>query len=802
MEGLQENVQSVKGESQREREFYRYFEPIRRWTANGPKFCDLNNDASINAHEPVSSPDPALTAFCQLGALRCGTRRAMLFFFDKQFGYILAEATRSLSLHDASIQDIEDSIWLGHAKIPRGYSVCEKTTLHLQPQSNESDTDESEKDLIHIINDLREDTGFCDRPYVTGGPRARFYAGVPIRTSRGINIGAYCILDDRPREGLKESEVRFLRDMGATVMQHLEMVRAKSQAERASRMVAGLGSFVDGATVPSRDLDEGTPQNSCRSSVPSGLSSTRHSPPGRVILDAKDSEVSPRNSTVASSEHQPFGKPPEAPTPTEEAQTPQSVTYDSSSRRAEDLRAELISSNVRKTFERAVGVLRDAVQLDGAMFIDATPSSYGSLVEDERSEKSQTNSDTAHSSTDEARAKKARHSAAGSPNESKPSPVCGVLAASYRPHPRYGQADVGMHIDEKFLKKLLRRYPRGKVWNFSAEGVSSSDDDHESHTSGGNSSSPNVPQAHATQNFLPRRKKNRKASRLEDGKRLAQQFPGVRSLAISGIYNQMSGRWHAASIAWTYDHYRLLTEDLDMPFLKAFSDVLMVEVHRLEAQRSDRAKVDFISSISHELRSPLHGILGSVECIQEQGTDNFTESLVAQVETCGKNLLDIVNNLLDFSKINYYGRATEKRLKIDRQKQLSTASTTPSLGSMMALDSEVSLDVVTEEIMDSTFYSFCCSKERQKVLDRSIAIILDIQRGSDVDWWCRIALGGWKRILMNLVSNALKYTHEGYIQVSLRREAGSRKKRGLVLTVKDTVRRPDASQHHRRPIHF
>lgn len=41
----------------------------------------------------------------------------MLFFFDQDYAYVLAEATRSLSLLDDSIHDAADSVWLGHAKI-------------------------------------------------------------------------------------------------------------------------------------------------------------------------------------------------------------------------------------------------------------------------------------------------------------------------------------------------------------------------------------------------------------------------------------------------------------------------------------------------------------------------------------------------------------------------------------------------------------------------------------------------------------------------------------------------------------
>lgn len=51
--------------------------------------------------------------FCQLGAIRLDARRAMMFFFDAEYAYILAESTRTLSLQDDSVYDEDDSLWLG-----------------------------------------------------------------------------------------------------------------------------------------------------------------------------------------------------------------------------------------------------------------------------------------------------------------------------------------------------------------------------------------------------------------------------------------------------------------------------------------------------------------------------------------------------------------------------------------------------------------------------------------------------------------------------------------------------------------
>lgn len=213
-------------ESRREREFYSYYESVLAYASKGPKFCDLHDPVLAATHEAVCSMDTTLTAFTQLAALRLGAKRSMIFFFDSEYAYVIAESTRTLSLHDAKDHAPGDSLWLGFTKIPRGLSVCEVTAnLPVNEGSNAQDPDTNR--IAHIINDLTEDVRFCDRSYVNDGPKARFYAGVPISTPKGINIGAICVLDDKPRDGLEFGEVELLQSLASTVMSHLEMVTSR-----------------------------------------------------------------------------------------------------------------------------------------------------------------------------------------------------------------------------------------------------------------------------------------------------------------------------------------------------------------------------------------------------------------------------------------------------------------------------------------------------------------------------------------------------------------------------------------------
>lgn len=154
--------------------------------------------------------------------------------------------------------------------------------------------------------------------------------------------------------------------------------------------------------------------------------------------------------------------------------------------------------------------------------------------------------------------------------------------------------------------------------------------------------------------------------------------------------------------------------------------------------------------------------------------------------------MDIIDHLLDFSKVNFYPNPDRSR-KINRKNHGRIGSRVDQraqIGGTLSLVADVALDQITEEVVEATVYSFCSSKDKQLVLDRRVSMIIDIDQSPDIDWYCRIATGGWKRICINLVSNALKYTDEGFIHVSLKAAPipGKRKRFNTVLKVTDSGR--------------
>lgn len=410
---------------------------------------------------------------------------------------------------------------------------------------------------------------------------------MPITTPNGINIGAYCVLDDKVREGLDESELGFLRDMSTTVMTHLEFVRAKAENQRGRDMTVGLGAFIEGKS----NLEEWWMQSSARkiqkptASVthldhhkqrlapnrPSHVETTGDA--GRdlkrqVFLAATnkingsysssiDGAQSPKANTST-----PILSPAASPKSTSSTNAftfePEDVVNDSEptgerpmpNRKTVDLQEEVLSTNVRDSFSRAAHLIRDAVGIDGVLFLDASVGTFGGLVHDSRRQSSTVQTDwSAGSDSNTPFHEDRKNIRKVASTKDKP---CSILAESYSPFYEFGEnARSHQKVSEKFLRSLLRRYPHGHIWNFNETGDASSDDlsDDERDAETARESDDNDDTRQMGDSTT--RKRRKKWSRVQDGRLIAQLFPGVRSLALVGMWDShryvLPFRCHAIS---------------------------------------------------------------------------------------------------------------------------------------------------------------------------------------------------------------------------------------------------------------
>ena len=93
-------------------------------------------------------------------------------------------------------------------------------------------------DRVLVIPDTTADPRFADNELVTCAPNIRFYAGAPLITPDGYNLGSLCIIDHKPREGLSASERRTLQDLADIAVDELELRRAYQKTESGLRAQA------------------------------------------------------------------------------------------------------------------------------------------------------------------------------------------------------------------------------------------------------------------------------------------------------------------------------------------------------------------------------------------------------------------------------------------------------------------------------------------------------------------------------------------------------------------------------------
>lgn len=152
----------------------------------------------------------------------------------------------------------------------------------------------------------------------------------------------------------------------------------------------------------------------------------------------------------------------------------------------------------------------------------------------------------------------------------------------------------------------------------------------------------------------------------------------------------------------------------------------------IKAER--QAKTEFISQISHEIRTPMNGILGMAELLEDSPLSPSQEEYLHTITASGNNLLKILDDILDYSKIE------TGNLKLD------IASF--DIGSML-----------TE----------CVDMFKHRAEEKNIELITNIQ--NDVPFQVKGDPTRIRQVLANLVSNAIKFTDRGEVVINIGKDA-------------------------------
>ncbi|KAF4999972.1 hypothetical protein FGRMN_2114 [Fusarium graminum] len=751
---------SSSAELQREREVQSYFQSWQ--IAQGSSLKVARNVDSINApsqindaNAPQPSSDKALSAFAQLAVFRLNVKRAMVSLIDGSNQYILAEATRNLrlgSLEDdanadkatdsrqgSKINDYTSDLWLGTSILSRPEAVCEHCLHNTCIGRDPDGTTYSASGLI--VPDCRLDDRFKSRVYVQSEPGVRFYAGVPIYSRKGYKIGAYAVSDEHPRDGLSTEDVKFMQSVAQAVTEHLEWARDRVDRFKGERIVRGLATFIEGCS--SDDPTVSKERQPRRPSI--------KRPPGMTITATRRSSL---HNTMRKVD-------PDSAKISQKASPP-------------PRREKPQTDGLSRMYNRAADNLRSAILADGVVLFGSTASNLqhkGETVEMGHSDGTASDGSPTRGGIDPDDS-----STGGSDSDTSPlSRPCKLLA--------FSQADKSKPMDlerrPSFSIGTLERYfslfPKGKAFTFTEEGRGISSDDDSA--SDGNAAARN------SRNTGVSGKQKRRNREKMDHRELLKKIPGAKAVVFLPLFDYVDDKLVGGCFLWTSVPGRMMNLDDDLSYLRAFGNSITSQIGRINTKKNEAAKTTFIASMSHELRSPLHGILGAAEFLKDAVSDSYEIGLVNSIATCGKTLLDTLNHVLDFSKINNLGTG-QARKGSKHSKIISLSSDSMESLNMTAA---VDLAMLVEEVLDavSTGHNFKKLPRREGTqggnavtgesgsqntsgpgTEHPVSILLDISPRSS--WMVKTQPGALRRIVMNLFGNALKYTALGFVCVSVR----------------------------------
>lgn len=766
-------------ERRRVRELSRYYcaaAPILRHKApkhSHPNIHSIQSD--LKSVSPCLSSDSRLTALAQLAALRLKCQRSFISIIDDHTQYVIAEATQSISMYNKDEHEPGDELLVGVQAVPLAYGVCPVTLAAFTGESRVSlmgPNNSAEKTHI-VIEDLLAEDKVRHLPALQRLPPVlRHYVEVPLLSESGYLIGSICVVDPKPRRA-GPRDVCSLQEIAGLVVEHLEDMRMREDHRRVERLSEGLAHFVQGkdsisdwtkATKGQVDIPQPVPEPTHLSSALL-LGQKSHTerepaftttPNGDATASITDQESS---ATFASSVDLSLtGQTSILPTTAGISQNtadglPSDMADFEPQTAAESLPANPsidearptvpIPRRVRHAFSRASNLIRECMDLDATCFLEVPQNErYKHPTQSKSSTRIQEERGSSSSSLSEA--EKHAH-----PNGSAAVPCVRLGFSTRTKSSLAGSTAAASHftISARLLSRLTAAYPEGHIFHFDALGSISSDED----------------------NFLSepaierrfRRQKGLSAS-------LFETLPTIRSLIFLPLYDNDKQQVYAGFLGWTIDPARAL-QDKELVYISGFANSIMCEVMRLNTVSTDKAKSDFISSISHELRSPLHGILAAGQLLSESEQSLPQMEFTQMIDTCARTLLDIMNHLLDHAKINHFiaqsGRHKRKAKPGSKNKQPQTYSLVTEMDLLSVFEETISsMAAGSPHVSQHTLFKTLTSAEAKEAAS-SVPIILHVTPHED--WMFRSEPGSWRRIIINLVGNALKYTQEGHVGVSL-----------------------------------
>lgn len=167
------------------------------------------------------------------------------------------------------------------------------------------------------------------------------------------------------------------------------------------------------------------------------------------------------------------------------------------------------------------------------------------------------------------------------------------------------------------------------------------------------------------------------------------------------------------------------------------------------AEDAKRLQEQFLANMSHEIRTPMNGIQGMTDLLLETSLTDEQRDFAKTIKNSSDNLLVIINDILDFSKIQAGKLTIEK------------------------------IDFNLNEVLDNIKAVF-----KHKIYEKGLTLHLNVDK--DVPPTLNGDPYRLNQVLVNLIGNGIKFTHQGGIHVSISIDSSSEKEIGLCFKIKDS----------------
>jgi signal transduction histidine kinase len=571
----------------------------------------------------------------------------------------------------------------------------------------------------------------------------RSYLEVPLRTKGGVVIGSYCVVDTNPRD-FSQRDIITLAEISTCIVDHLNLLRYKQEHDRAQHLIQGLGTIV--ASSLESPLSDGSAL----------LPAPTHS--SNIRLGAQDGEATAPVAVESTEEvvvdvaaERPMGL--------------SSHTVDLS-QRFEDFRLNETSPEDASR--------RQAVSTPPPISETQTRSTHG-VLSDQKGKHQRSFDEDEHSILADITELIYKHNdiegvlVLDAPSETTPADGSARPPSSCKEMgTRLGSDDENVamvayrrskHLSTSVLRGLLYRHPAGKILRREKDApvldafVRSHD-----------------PTDLLSDNPVP--------SPSNDEEHLFEYLGGPLQIILAPMWAATHRNGLLCTVCWTRDRARNF-EDEDVALLSAFCNSAVANLARKDAISTMQTKSRFMESISHELRSPIHGILASADLLDEQCTDAGSRSLLTNIQSCGATLLDTMNQLLIYTEMSSTKSRSSSVTGLSATPHDITAETNDDVANN---ETHVNLGTLVEEVVDAISVSHTLNEVHGKELEterkksgsiRTIHSVLVpvptvVTIHPEAAKRVRIQVGAFRRLLMILYSNALQHTSHGHVEVELR----------------------------------